>query len=293
MLYLLSVSIIWAFSFALIGNILKGHDPYLIASIRLALSFVLFLPSFIHACKKKQSLPVAQLLLLGLIGAIQYGVMYVCLFKSYEHIQSHEVALFTILTPLYATLINDLLTRKFHPLFLITAIVAVAGCAVIKWTELKTDNSLWLGFGIMQISNLSFAFGQIAYRNLMRRHSDVSDHAVFAPMYLGAVAVAIGFAFYSGSDWQSLSKLDAKQWSVLVYLGIVASGLCFFMWNAGARRCDAGAVAIFNNLKIPMAVSVSLIFFAEKTDITRLIIGGSITIAALAFNELFLKKDPE
>ena len=45
-------------------------------------------------------------------------------------------------------------------------------------------------------------------------------------------------------------------------------------------------MAVFNHLKIPLAVAVSLLVFGESTNITRLLFGGVIIIGALVLNEL-------
>jgi drug/metabolite transporter (DMT)-like permease len=58
----------------------------------------------------------------------------------------------------------------------------------------------------------------------------------------------------------------------------------------GARKVNAGALAIFNDLKIPTAVAISLLVFGEKTNLLNLVIGGLIVIASLVFNELINKK---
>jgi len=50
------------------------------------------------------------------IGAIQFGLMYLAYFVSFRFLQSHEVALFTITTPIFVTLFADALARRFHSL---------------------------------------------------------------------------------------------------------------------------------------------------------------------------------
>ena len=44
MLYLAVVTFIWAISFGLIGSSLRGVDPFLVATLRLACATLLFLP---------------------------------------------------------------------------------------------------------------------------------------------------------------------------------------------------------------------------------------------------------
>jgi len=71
---------------------------------------------------------------------------------------------------------------------------------------------------------------------------------------------------------------------VLLYLGLLASGVGFFLWNVGATRVEAGILAVFNNVKIPLAVLVSLLFFREHADWLRLLCGGGIIALALWLN---------
>jgi len=150
MLYLVITTLIWAFSFGLIGNTLKGIDPLKIADTRLLFALIAFLP-FIKLGstnwrEKKQ---------LILLGALQYGVMYTCYLSAFRFIPSHLVALFSVLTPLYIVIINDLRQRSFKPWYLLATLFSVGGAAIIKVGEIDT-NEIWLGFGLMQIANIAF-----------------------------------------------------------------------------------------------------------------------------------------
>jgi drug/metabolite transporter (DMT)-like permease len=117
---------------------------------------------------------------------------------------------------------------------------------------------------IVQASNVCFAFGQIYYRRLLAG-KNVRDEQIFALPYLGGFLTAgLSAAFFT--DWSTL-QVSGQQWLTLLYLGAIASGLAFFWWNVGARKVDAGALAIFNDLKIPLAVIVSLLFFGEQTNL--------------------------
>ena len=71
MIYLATVSIIWAFSFGLIGNALAGVDSFLIATIRLGCASLLFIPFL-----KVDVISVRDRGRLILYGAIQFGLMY-------------------------------------------------------------------------------------------------------------------------------------------------------------------------------------------------------------------------
>jgi drug/metabolite transporter (DMT)-like permease len=144
--YLIFVSLLWGFSFGLIKNQLTGIDPNLVSFVRLSLAFLVFLPWL-----KLKDIPQKKELLL--IGAIQFGIMYMAYIFSYRYLQAFQVALFTIFTPIYVSLLNDILRRKFNALHFGVALLSVFGTAIIVWTQ-ALDKILWTGFGLVQISNL-------------------------------------------------------------------------------------------------------------------------------------------
>lgn len=282
MLILFIVSLAWAFSFGLIKGNLDGVDSNFVSFARMLISLLVFLPLL-----RVKKLNRALTLKLMLAGVMQFGIMYIAYIASFQYLKAFEVALFTIFTPLYVTLMDDAIQKKFNPLYLLTAALAVAGTWIIKsGGEFSAD--ILTGFLLVQVSNLCFAFGQVYYRRLMAKHPDLKNEQVFGVLYLGAVLVTLA-ATLAFTPLHELT-LTAKQIWTLVYLGAFASGICFFLWNLGARRVNTGALAIFNDLKVPLAVAVSLLVFGESTDLVRLLIGGSIVVASLVVNEWITKR---
>ncbi|WP_299773405.1 EamA family transporter [uncultured Pseudoteredinibacter sp.] len=278
--YLAITSLIWAFSFGLIGNALKGIDPLQVADVRLMLALLVFLPFL-----KWQQTDRQEKWQLIAIGAIQYGVMYTCLLSSFRYLPSHLVALFTVLTPLYIVIIDSLRKRYFSIDYILAAALSVAGAAVIK-AQNTEGADIWLGFALIQIANLAFAFGQVAYRDWKQARPELAHSAVFAWLYLGgALFTAFAAALISGKGPIPL-EANAQQWAVLLYLGLVASGLGFFMWNKGATLTTTGILAAFNNAVVPLAMFASLFIFAEAKggtveELTRLGLGAVLIGFAL------------
>ena len=279
---LLLVSLAWGFSFGLIKGNLTGVDSNFVSFARMAFSLLVFLPFIKY---KKIGKPLFWKLFLT--GVMQFGIMYIAYIASFRYLQAYEVALFTIFTPLYVTLIDDALNKKFNALYLVTAVLAIAGTWMIDQSQILSPGVL-TGFLLVQVSNLAFAFGQIYYRKLMAGKTELKDHQVFGALYLGAVAVT-ALATLIFTPLASLT-LTSKQILTLVYLGVFASGICFFLWNLGARKVNAGALAIFNDFKIPLAVAISLIVFGEKTNLLHLLVGGLIVVASLVLNEVLNRK---
>jgi drug/metabolite transporter (DMT)-like permease len=282
MLYLATVSLIWAFSFGLIGSALAGVDSYFVATLRLGCATLLFLPFL-----RTKGIGKSDCLRLVAYGAIQFGLMYVCYIKAFSYIPSHLVALFTVLTPVYVVLIYDARQRRFTPRYFLAALLSVLGAAVIK-AKGTPSGDIWTGFALMQLAGLAFAYGQVAYRDWKRQHSKVSDQHCFALLYIGGTLCA-GLFSLSLTDWPAL-EVTTSQWQALLYLGCVASGLGFFLWNKGAALSNPGTLAAFNNAVVPLAVICSLFIFGEITNsdtetLVRLVIGAALIGAAVILGQ--------
>lgn len=280
MAYLFAVTLLWAFSFSLIGVYLAGQvDAWFSVLIRIALAALIFLPFL----KVKQT-PKPLALKLMLIGAVQLGAMYSFYYHSFLYLSVPEVLLFTVMTPLYITLLNDALEKHFNPRFFIVAIIAICGAVAIRYEGISSD--FLLGLLLVQAANLCFAIGQVAYKRLMS-NSTLEHKSVFGWFFIGALCVAlVCYLLFGNTD-----KLPTTttQWSVLIYLGIVASGFGYFVWNKGATLVNVGALAVMNNLLIPAGIIVNVLIWNRDADLFRLAIGAGIILAALLVNQYFNK----
>jgi drug/metabolite transporter (DMT)-like permease len=272
MVYLILVSFIWAFSFPLIKGFLVGLDPTFVSFVRMLLSLLIFLP-FLHI--RNLGKPVC--FKLAFLGAIQFGLMYVAYIASYQFLPAHTIVLLTTTTPIFVTLFNDLQTRRFNVLFFASSFLAFVGGAVIKYPDQALKANL-AGIVLVQLSNIAFAFGQLHYKKLTAKYPDWSDRSAFGLLYLGAVTLTGVFTLFS-ADFSRM-QVTVPQALVLGYLGLIASGICFFLWNKGARHVSEGLLAIMNNLKIPLGIVASLVLLGERTDLVRLVIGFGLMVGA-------------
>lgn len=275
MFLLLIVSVIWALSFGLTAQVSGLGAPFVTAA-RTILAALVFLP-FLNV----KGMPAKRVLAFAGIGALQFGLMYLLYIASFRWLRPSEVALFTIFTPLFVTLVDDLMEGRMSWLFLLTAALAVLGTGICVWSG-PGRGGMFRGFLLMQAANLCFALGQVLYRRAAPA-SGKRDRDLMGLLYLGACAVAVAMAAPS-VPWAKVLAMDLRQAAVLVYLGVVASGLGFFLFNAGARRTDIGTLAIFNNMKIPLAILASGIVFREAVDWPRLALGGAVIACALGLN---------
>lgn len=283
MVYLVAITILWAFSFSLIGVYLAGQvDAYFSVLTRVVLATVVFLP-FIRR------VPLLLASKLMLLGAIQLGCMYVFYYQSFLLLTVPEVLIFTILTPIYVTLIFDLLQGRFSSRYLVTAVVAVLGAAIIRYSSIGSD--VFTGFLVVQGANVCFAIGQVGYKVLLERENlKLPQRALFGYFYLGALVVTVVTWFLFGNP----AKLPTTslQWEILLYLGLIASGLGYFFWNKGATKVDAGTLAIMNNALVPAGLIVNLVIWNRDANLLRLFVGGAVLLFSLLLHEYWGKRQP-
>ncbi|RTZ14182.1 DMT family transporter [Vibrio aquaticus] len=284
--YLSAVTLLWAFSFSLIGVYLAGQvDSWFSVFMRVALASLVFLPFLKFKGVDKRL--IAKLMT---VGGFQLGLMYCFYYQSFLLLSVPEVLLFTVFTPIYVTLIYDLLKRRFSPWYLVSAVIAVAGAAFIKFAGV--NENFVAGFLVVQGANICFAIGQVGYKHLMEQYEvELPQHTIFGYFYLGALCVAtVAFALMGNLD-----KLPttSTQWGVLTYLGLIASGLGYFAWNKGATMVNAGALAVMNNALVPAGLIVNIVIWNRDVDIPQLAIGGAIILLSLWVNETWVKRRVE
>ena len=271
--YLLAVSFIWAFSFGLTKGKLAGLDSAFISVARLALALLVFLPFL-----RFRGLTLRLAAALVTIGAVQFGLMYLALNESYRYLRAYEVVLFTITTPIFVTLLADAFDRTLRGRALLAAALAVAAAALI--TARSPDIRLTAtGFGLVQLSNLAFAIGQVLYQRVRRGSPALRDRDVFGLLYAGATAVALGALLLREAPL-SVTLTTTHLWTLL-YLGVLASGVGFFLWNVGATRVSSGVLAVMNNAKAPLGVACSLVFFGEAAPLGPLLASLAVFGGAL------------
>ncbi len=286
MAYLWIVTVLWAFSFSLIGVYLAGQvDSYFAVFSRIFLACLVFLP--VIAWRR---VPFGLAVKLMAIGGIQLGAMYLFFYNAFTFLTVPEVLLFTVFTPVYITLLYDLLRRRFTPWYLVTAVLAVIGAALIRYNPLSQD--FVVGFFLVQGANICFALGQVAYKDLIQKlrqnkATPLPQHAAFGFFYMGALVVSLAGLLI----WGDLSQLPTTpvQWGVLLWLGIAASAIGYFLWNKGATAVDAGALAIMNNTLVPAGLLVNLLIWNRDVNLIRLSAGGALILLSLWFNESRVK----
>lgn len=293
MAYLIFVTILWAFSFPLIGHFISGQmDSFFAAFFRVFLAFLVFLPFLDFRLKN-----TLKLAFMG-IGALQIGIMYLFYYHSFLYLSVGEVALFTIFTPFYVSVVYDIFSMRFRTLYLISIALCVFGAFVIKFGAINPH--FLKGFLLIQLANFAFGTGQSLYKVLIEKQEKQGvfvQKAIFGYFHLGATLIT-AIAFFALGEWNL--PQNSASWAVLIYLGVIASGAGYFLWNKGAVCVDSGVLAIMNNALIPCAIVANALiialFFPEKSvsfgtgETLRIALGTSIMLFSLFLHYKIMRR---
>lgn len=280
MWYLLAVTLLWGSSFSLTGHLLAGQvDGFFTVFIRTLAGTLIFLPFLTWRGLSKKLLGG-----LWISGALQFGVTYALAYQSYTLLTVPEMLLFTTLTPLHISLLNNALDRRFNPMTLVAAIFAVAGGITIHYHGLV--GSFWKGFWMLQLANFTFAAGQVLCRRLLLHYQPpVATKRLFGHFFLGALVISAPLFILFGNLHQL--PQTALQWQVLLYLGVIATGVGSLWLTIGSTKVSITSLAIFNELHVPVGLIINILLFGNEVPLSRLFLGCALIGVAILINTLF------
>ena len=260
MIYLILVSILWSFSFGIIKYGLAGIDSAFISLMR-SLIALLFFASLTLYNFKKFSFDVRLIL----IGAIQFGLMYVLYIQSYQYLPAYLIATFTITTPIFIGIFSQLYDNMSFSLNgKLSIILVVIGSLMMRF-NIVNPLDYWLGFFLIQCANMCFAIGQIMFKRWHSKNTSVNIIYNFSQMFFGAVLITSIFSLINSTN---LSMLNTSNLYALLFLGLFSTGFGFLAWNIGATQVSNERLAVMNNAVIPIAIFNSYLIFGETISLT-------------------------
>jgi len=270
--YLIIATVCFSLSFGLIKSQLAGVPSDMVVELRLLLAALIFLPFFKKSEGKKN-------LIAALIGIIQFGLMYIFFLRAFKYLQGNEIVLLTTSTPILVAICSSFFGRRFKWSYLICIIFSIIGAIIVIWDNVSF-NFLLKGVLLMELSNFCFALGQV----LWREYIGENDSQLMAAAYLSAAVFVFPLAVIN-TDFATFS-LSATQWLSILYLGIIPTGIGFWLWNKGAKLVNSTTLAIMNNLKIPMGILFALGIFHERINLANFVIGSIFILTGITLSHL-------
>ena len=272
--YLFITTILWSFSFSLIGNFIAVEmNSWTLAFLRSLVACIFFAPWI------NFKIPFDYVIKMIIIGTLQIGIMYLLYLNSFNYASVQKILLFTITTPFYVFVISQLFKGEFKLTSISIIIISIIGGFIIRMTSF--DIADLTALLLVQAANICFASGQVFYRRLKRYNkNNVNINTDFAFFFIGATFITLLGLMASPYNYSNPKTIE--QWLLILWLGGGASGVGYYLWNYGSTKVKVETLATMNNLVIPLGLFVDIIFFTGNHDFQTLIIGTIIIIFSIA-----------
>ena len=282
----LSVTVfIWASTFTVIKIGLERITPLNLSFVRSILA-TFFLLGWLLLKGNRQEIARALKFHLGYI--IGLGVVGVALFNIFQNIgigltSSGIASLLVASNPVFILILGaSFLGEKITKNKAAGIVLGFVGIIIVTFLGknmalLLRSGSFW-GNILALLSAVCWAVYSVMNKSALKRYS---------PLILTALAYVFGslilfFFCFTFEDVSLIFQLSLSSWLILLYLGILASGVTFYLWNYALSIMEASRVSVFIFL-IPV-----LAILLGKVILNETITGFTFLGTALVLSGIYL-----
>lgn len=267
--------IIWSNTFVSSKILLhNGLSPAEIFAIRFALAYVAIIP-FTHSKLWCDNLKDELLMLV--LGATGGALYFLAENTALKYTGVSNVCLLVCSAPLLTALLARWFgkSEKMSSRLITGSLIAFAGAALVIVEDWKHMQLKLLGDMLALCGALSWAVYQLIIKRMCGKYSTVFiTRKVFA---YGLLTIAVFFVFDHPS-FPLDSMLHPVVAGNLLFLGIIASGLCFWVWNIVIDHLGAVATSAYIYLQ-PLFATITASFVLGE-PITGAVVAGAVLIIA-------------
>lgn len=268
------VMLIWGSSFAVTKTVVQEVSPYLFATLRHIVACALLLPFYLHQRKKvKQQLPYKRLAVMGILGiTVYYGLFNFAML----YIPASTGALVEGLIPVAIAIPAALLLKEHISGRSIAGIIlCVTGVVLVGFVGSPQGTHTLRGSILMLLAVCCWS----AYTLLSRSLKDTDT------ILATAVSTFIGSAFLIPISavelyQHGMPEISGRAWAGIIYLGVFASALAYFLYNKALESLPAAQVGNFLNLN-PVIGAVIAMIFLKDTFTPWQMAGGVLVLAGI------------
>jgi drug/metabolite transporter (DMT)-like permease len=270
--------LLWSTTFLFIRIGLADIPPLTLASARLAIA-VVFLVPLARAGGHFRELRWVDVGYVAAAGLLLLGVNYALLFWGAQFVPSGLVAILQSGTPLIALGLAFLVGQERVTLWkTATLLLGVVGVALIFGSEAVVAGRTAIA-GIVAVFASSVCVAA-AYVWMKRHKGRIPPLAVTAIQSATAVVPLMCLAWVlEGSP--APARWSFAAWAALIYLGIAASVLAFWLNYWLLARMDASAMLMMGVAEVPIAIALGAVFLEERLP-AGTFVGASCVLIGVA-----------
>lgn len=268
------ISIIWGTTFPLIEKMVGSLSPSVLIATRFAVAASVFSVNL----RRLNALLLRDGLVLGLLLFVILATETIALKSIHANRAAFIISLSAILTPLLGLLLGRrLLLRTF-----LAASLAVIGIGVMSWG----GEALGIGDLLMFGDAVLYAVYTLVLERVAQNHPSLSLTSV------QLFVIAVLGALWSSSELVQQLETIGKNWSVIVYLGLVATAIVIWLQTLAQRWIRSDEAALLYTLEPIFSAIFSFWLLGEQLGVSGFI-GATFVLSAMIVSQSHQNFEPD
>lgn len=263
---LIVITLIWGTTFPVIKNAFENLSPAALIATRFIVAAV---PFTVYLRGLNTQLLRDGLLLGGVLFA-----SFATQATALESICANRAAFIASLNAILVPLLGALLGQRVGLRIFLAAILAFTGIGVMSWES----GALGIGDFLMFGEAIIYAIYILLLEGATKRHSPLSLTAI--QLWVIAILSAVWVAPELVGQIEAISK----NFSVLLYLGLVATAVTTWLQAVAQRQTSAHETALFYTLEPVFSAGFSFWLLGEKLGV-RGLVGALLVIVAMVVSQ--------
>lgn len=213
------------------------------------------------------------LMLMGVTGGSLY---FVLANTALDMTQSSNVALLTCTAPIFIVLVSFLLLKnreKLGRFFWHGSILALVGIAFVVFSGHAKPKINPLGDLLSILAALSWAFYTVFLKRISSRYTILF---ITRKVFFYGMLTLLPLFLFTPLNVNKEVLMQPVVWGNLLYLGVVASLMCFFLWSVVVK--NLGAVRATNYVYLSPAITMAAGAIILHETITAVAVVGAVMI---------------
>ncbi|MEO2028329.1 MAG: DMT family transporter [Fuerstiella sp.] len=277
---LVGVALIWGINIPIMKTGLDQLDPFVFNAIRLTISACVLggfaLREHRRGHRSKPGVSRTRILIYGIVVSGFYQLLFLL---GIDRTTSGNTALIICTVPMWTALLARLfIGERLLRLAWCGLLVALSGTVIVALQkgDVTTGSEYLAGNLCILGAALVWSAATVGSRSMLKSISPLRLSATAA-----VIALPLHLLFAVGRYEQSMSALQSVDvWLIIVYAGVLSSGLALPMWNFGVRHAGAAHAAIIQNL-IPLIAILAAWLARGESATTAQLFGGGLILGGL------------
>ena len=274
--------VVWGTTYISTKVLLTGFHPTEILLIRFIMGFCILFCLHPHLLKPQG---IKREILFALAGLSGITVYYLLENIALMYTQASNVGVIICIAPFFTAFISRIVWGKKAPLrllFFLGFIVAMIGISMISFTGERVAFSL-KGDLLALLASVVWSFYSIITKVLSDYEYPVIQitRRFFFYAIIFMIPALVFLPFHP-----DLTLLGQPKFLLnILFLGVVASAICFISWNVSVMILDAVTTSIYIYLTPVVTVITAMIILGERLQATEWV-GVGLTMAGLLLSEI-------